>query len=374
MKRYALFSYFGSFSHINAAVRHQLDKSFPDLEIISVDLAEEFEPSLFRPSVYIGAAQAISMYGRSVLSHQVGFRSSIGRTPAHFRAITRYLQTRIGWRYSELAFTFQTQALHDGSLPAVPHFLYTDHTHLANLAYPAFKKRRLLNAYLPMEQALYRHSDAVFVMSRNIERSLVEQYGIPPTKIHNVLAGPNVKTLDAPTDVSRYARKRILFNGVEWERKGGWELLRAFQTVRSYHPQATLTIIGSSLGTRFEGVTFWGRVPIETIGQHLCEASLFCMPTRIEPFGIAFLEAMHHGLPIVATNVGALPDFVSQGVNGYLVDSGNSQALAARLVELLDDPHIMRQFGMASLKLAQPYDWNRVGQRIEKVVRGVPTD
>jgi len=62
-----------------------------------------------------------------------------------------------------------------------------------------------------------------------------------------------------------------------------------------------------------------------------------------------FLEAFSHGLPIVATNIGAIPDFVQNGRSGYLVDSNDVEQLANRLGELLGDPdrHIRRSWPRA---------------------------
>jgi glycosyltransferase involved in cell wall biosynthesis len=89
------------------------------------------------------------------------------------------------------------------------------------------------------------------------------------------------------------------------------------------------------------------------------------VPTRLEPFGIAFLEAMLHRLPVVATTEGALPDMVNDGVTGRLVPPGGVEQLAEALIELLGDPARCRQLGEAGHRLARErYTWPAVGARL----------
>jgi glycosyltransferase involved in cell wall biosynthesis len=112
-----------------------------------------------------------------------------------------------------------------------------------------------------------------------------------------------------------------------------------------------------------------GRIPLAQVGDYYRRASIFCLPTKLEPFGIVFLEAFSYKLPIVATNVGAIPDFVVPGENGYLVVSGESKTLAAALLELLDDPEQCRTFGEKGYKLVQEnYTWDKVGSRMREQI------
>jgi glycosyltransferase involved in cell wall biosynthesis len=64
------------------------------------------------------------------------------------------------------------------------------------------------------------------------------------------------------------------------------------------------------------------------------------MPSLAEGFGLAVLEALHCGTPVVASNVGGIPDFVVNGRNGFLVEPRNSEQLADRLSLLIDDEQV----------------------------------
>jgi glycosyltransferase involved in cell wall biosynthesis len=112
-----------------------------------------------------------------------------------------------------------------------------------------------------------------------------------------------------------------------------------------------------------------GRVPVEAVNQYYAAASIFCMPTHHEPFGIAFIEALSHALPIVATDIGAIPDFVVPGKNGYLIKPGDVRALAGALSDLLGHPQRCRDFGAASYQIAKDrYTWEKVGAAIRENV------
>jgi glycosyltransferase involved in cell wall biosynthesis len=78
-----------------------------------------------------------------------------------------------------------------------------------------------------------------------------------------------------------------------------------------------------------------------------------------------FLEAFAHGLPIVATNIGAIPDFVEQGRSGYMVDCNDAAQLANRLNELLADPARCAAFGIRGQALiGDRYTWAATTERL----------
>src|SRR5690606_13395744 len=114
-------------------------------------------------------------------------------------------------------FSFQLQSLFDASLPGLPHYVYTDHTHLANLEYPQFDRRKLHTpAWIKLEKSVYDNARRVFTRSTNILRSLVRDYGCPPEKLKCVYVGVNVKTSDLAKAEKGIEGKNILFVGLDW--------------------------------------------------------------------------------------------------------------------------------------------------------------
>ena len=166
-------------------------------------------------------------------------------------------------------------------------------------------------------------------------------------------------------DRGRFHAKNILFVGVDWERKGGPVLLEAFRSLRETHPDAVLTIVGCAPPIHQAGVHVVGRVPLTDVPGYYRTASIFCLPTLNEPFGLVFLEAFSYGLPIVATRIGAIGEIVQDGESGYLVAPQNADELADRLKRLLDDPSLCERFGSRGRDwVGRRYSWDATGGRI----------
>ncbi|HEX3847842.1 MAG TPA: glycosyltransferase family 4 protein [Steroidobacteraceae bacterium] len=305
-------------------------------------------------------------YGGRIARGGASIRDAYFWTTYLFRRIHRAMREVID--PARHVFSFQTQSMYDTSVPGVPHFLYTDHTHLSNLRSEFFDRRNLRPPrWLALERTIYDNAARVFTRSHNVREDLLDQYGLPPVKVACVYAGANVNVPDRVELVNDdYANQRILFVGGDWERKGGPDLVQAFQRVLRVFPQAHLTIAGARPElTALPNCTVVGAVPLGELGAYFARSSIFCVPTRLEPFGIAFLEAMLHRLPVVATTEGALPDMVNDGVTGRLVPPGGVEQLAEALIELLGDPARCRQLGEAGHRLARErYTWPAVGARL----------
>jgi len=219
---------------------------------------------------------------------------------------------------------------------------------------------------LALERTVYENATVVFTRSTDVAADLTRFYNIPASKVECVYAGSNVDVSHCnPPNNAGYGNQRILFVGVDWKRKGGPELLDAFADVLHRYPNAHLTIAGADVRVDLPNCTVLGHVSAQQLAPHYAQASIFCLPTRLEPFGIAFVEAMMHRLPVVATRLGAIPDMVEDGVNGYLVSPGDPRALAQALCKLLADPaHCQARGGRSYEKAIELYTWPRTGQRM----------
>jgi glycosyltransferase involved in cell wall biosynthesis len=363
VKRKIAFVKSGSFSHINESVRLQLKKRFPDNEVVVRDVRD-----IVRGSVAALArcfASAVAAYGLPRLVRRGDPLDCLIQSPGGFAVIRDRMRREV--TVSDFAFTFQTQSMWDASVPDVPHFVYTDNTELAPLQSASFDRSDLLGDWwLPFERQIYRHAARVFTMSSNVSRSLLSDYGVDKSAARCVFAGSNATVAaESAAGPERHNRRAILFVGVEWERKGGPELVQAFGSLLRKHPDATLTIAGCRPSVQLPNCRVLGRVPLNEVPALYDAASVFCLPTRNEPFGIAFVEAMHHGLPLVGTDIGAIPDFIIPEENGLLVPVRDPDALMRALDRLLAAPEERKRMGARSALLAQErYTWERVGERL----------
>ncbi len=360
----------GSFSHINQSVARELVKVFPEFEVEVIDVNRDILNSngASKLSVMLGASLAgISEYGSRAIGKPGNLLKVAKKTGYFTETVSRMISSHIQKKGIEnYAFTFQMQSLFNAAVPGLPNFIYTDHTHHASRYYPGFKEGELNSDHWQnTEYRMYQQATRVFTMSSHVSNSLKEFYHCSEDKVSCVFAGTNAKVDKGPFNASRYARKNILFVGVDWERKGGPQLAKAFEKVLETHPDATLTVIGCSPDINIPNCEIKGRIPLEEVKEYYKQATLFCMPTRKEPFGVVFLEAMHYQLPVVTSNIGATNDLVTNGQNGYKLDVDDVEGMARRLSELVGDPRKCAEFGACGYRLVKEnYSWEAAVQKI----------
>ncbi|MGH2389659.1 MAG: glycosyltransferase, partial [Chloroflexota bacterium] len=111
-------------------------------------------------------------------------------------------------------------------------------------------------------------------------------------------------------------------------------------------------------------VRFLGAVPRKDVIALYAASDLCVVPSRHESFGLVALEAMAAGLPVVATRTGGLQVTVEDGVNGYLVDIDDTEALAERLLLLWASPALRRELGARGARIAGRYAWPLIAKRM----------
>jgi glycosyltransferase involved in cell wall biosynthesis len=160
------------------------------------------------------------------------------------------------------------------------------------------------------------------------------------------------------------------------------ELVQAFARVDD--PRARLVLYGDA-GDRAQlerrsaelgvasRVRFPGKLAHEQIPAALARLDVFALPSIVpEAFGVAAVEAAAVGRPVVASQVGGLPEVVRDGETGFLVPPGDATALADRLRTLAADPALRARMGAAGRELvASRYDWRENARRMEALYRAL---
>ncbi len=354
----------GSFSGSNGRTRCELERNFPEFELEEIDVGLDLLKR--NPHVMlINWLWVFALYGWAILRHRRPVSPCFYYTPYIFRQIRRLLLARLAGRRGEFAFTVSTQSIFDAHLPGVPHFIYTDHTHLANLRSPTFSRAFLATPqWIALEREVYQRATRIFVMGENTRASLIGEYGCEPGRVRCVYAGCHIDTTPVALENGGYANRTVLFVGIDWERKGGPELLQAFGRVLARLPDARLRIVGAAPKISHPQIEVLGRVPLPRVKQLISQASVLCLPSRFEPFGIAVIEAFAMKVPAVVTRVGALEYLVADGETGRVVPPGDIPALADALTELLSDPEKCRRFGETAHRFAtEHFTWEAVGKK-----------
>lgn len=118
-----------------------------------------------------------------------------------------------------------------------------------------------------------------------------------------------------------------------------------------------------------ERVRFLGR--IDEIVPLLSVSDLMLMPSNVESFGLAALEAMACGVPVVATDAGGFPEFIENGRHGYLCRPGDVETMTLWAVELLSDGARLEAFAAASVQQARRFETALLVDRYEAFYRGL---
>ncbi|MHB1169048.1 MAG: glycosyltransferase family 4 protein [Longimicrobiales bacterium] len=230
---------------------------------------------------------------------------------------------------------------------------------------------------LERERYAYTNAAVIFTMSERLRQSFIQDFGVPSERVHTVYGGPNFSVDEVvPSELNERSGHVVLYVGRDFDRKGGRFLLDAFRRVRERFTDAELIVVGPDRPQHVPpGVTWLGfldrRVPdhLEMLVSAYRRATLFCLPTLFEPFGVSYLEAMVYGLPCIGTDVMAVPEIIQPDRTGHIVPPGDVDALAYRMEQLFADPMGAYGMGMAGRARAlSTFTWEAT---VDRMMNGI---
>lgn len=235
-----------------------------------------------------------------------------------------------------------------------------------------FPEREVLR-WFDRQAASSRAADACCTSTEWAARSLVEDYGVQPARVRAVGIGhrPRHRVDRGDRD---WTTPRYLFVGVDWARKNGDSVLKAFQDVRRELPGATLDVVGQHPPLDEPGVTGHGYLRRDdphsqaVLDGLFSRATAFVLPSRFDPAGIVYLEAASAGLPVIATTEGGAAELL--GSAAITVHPDDLAALTGAM-RRLSDPATVRAMGAEAARRAEDSSWSHVAARILNVLRSV---
>jgi glycosyltransferase involved in cell wall biosynthesis len=272
-----------------------------------------------------------------------------------------------------------------GVLPELAADLHVDHPLIALVHHPLALEAGIPAAeaqnFRRQERAALAFADNVIVTSPSTGRLLVGDYGVAPDDITVALPGSEPKV---PARGSTDGSVALLAVGSLVRRKGydllvaaladltdlPWRLTIAGDRTRSPATAAALDadILRHGLGER---IAVLGAVSDAHLAELHANADLFVLPSRFEGYGIAFAEAIAHGLPVVGTTAGAIPDTVPEGA-GILVPPDDAAALANALRRLIADGRARETLAVAARAAAARLPtWRQSAQEFARAIEAL---
>jgi phosphatidylinositol alpha-1,6-mannosyltransferase len=242
--------------------------------------------------------------------------------------------------------------------------------------------RFLLSVQARWERRNVERADLVVVTSRYSADVAQREYGVP---LERLAVMPEPIDLEVWDDQFWRAPRRarngpvVLSVARMYPRKRLSDLLHAAAILRARVPGIQVRIVGrgpeweavsrlhAALGLG-DSVALLGDLTRERLAEEYVNASVFCLPSVQEGFGIVFLEAMAAELPVVACRIAAIPEVVLDGTTGLLVGPRDPGALAEALERLIGEPALARRLGQEGRRRALGFSPRAVAERFLSAV------
>lgn len=237
-------------------------------------------------------------------------------------------------------------------------------------------RRRIRNEASKLLTRLQQHYANILLLSRPSAKSRVLS--------HRHRSGSTTPVLPYGIDLAMFPEQpfaedfsTILYLGGLDKRKGIFILLEAFEKVAHALPHARLLLAGEgrdrsqAMAVREKSpyrdrIVFLGEIARQQVPALLAQATLLCLPSYGEPYGMSLVEAMATGRPVVATNCGGPADLIDPR-GGILVPVGDAPTLATALESILRSPETARSMGAFNRQKVTAYDWPLVIAQLEAV-------
>jgi phosphatidylinositol alpha-1,6-mannosyltransferase len=231
---------------------------------------------------------------------------------------------------------------------------------------------------------VYNAASTIIANSRNT-RSLLQNIGVSPTKIHVIHPGVNFRHFHNGQQSSQMVRAKyhlgdaplLLTVGRLQRRKGHDMVIRAMPLIKAKCPRAIYLIVGEGEELAYlqslvdeigvtDSVIFTGCVPDDELQGYYAACEVFIMPNReiqgdIEGFGMVYLEASAAGKPVIGGRSGGTSEAILDGITGLRVDGTSVEEIAHAVIALLNDSDTSRTMGEGGrLWVAQNFTWESI--------------
>ena len=223
-------------------------------------------------------------------------------------------------------------------------------------------------------------ADLITCVSEHEKEMLVSEIGVNEDNIKIIYNGINWEDWAEIPDDRKFRNKFpqvserfVLFAGRLATNKGIPDLIEAMKLEGSQRFDLVVMGADMGLGADLDQLSVSKNVKMHRIGHvddelyrsALSAAELLVLPSEYEAFGIVLLEAAAAHTPIVATNVGGIPEAMSESNNGLLVDYNDPEALSKAIFLVLDDDSLRKEMGVFGREFSKNFSWTKIIKSVE---------
>jgi len=260
-------------------------------------------------------------------------------------------------------------------------WVITPHFHPSWSMWGGSKRKTLREFYdTVIGKGTLEAADLITCVSKHERDMLVSEIGLKEDNIKIIYNGINWADWSSVPNKEVFRKqyptvseKFVLFAGRLATNKGLSDLISAMQLIDKKSVDLVITGADMGLGKQLEkeasdkGVTMHrlGHIDDETYRSVLSAAEMLVLPSEYEAFGIVLLEAAAAKTAVIGTNVGGIPEAMSPGNNGLIVEYNDVNNLAKSIAILLEDEKMSKEMGNSGREWAKNFSWESIVKEIE---------
>ena len=235
----------------------------------------------------------------------------------------------------------------------------------------------LLELKKKIQLNVYEKASGIFVASDWIAEN-IKSYISDPEKVYSVGLGHRYLPIDLTDEIlkKRFENPTILFIGLNPFMKGLRLMFKAYKIVHKIIPDAKFIFISNFKSLpqkewmeikKNKKIKLLNPIPAEILKDFYYNSTIFAVPSIFDAWGKVFFEAMAFGLPVIGGNCCAMPEFIINGYNGYVVDH-EPEEIAEKICSLFNSFENYKKYSKNALNISEKFKWDDVVKKILKII------
>ena len=266
-------------------------------------------------------------------------------------------------------------------------WVITPHFHPSWSMWGGAKRKTLREFYdTVVGKGTMEAADLITCVSKHEKEMLVSEIGLSDDNIKIIYNGINWKDWEVLPDKNIFRKaypevseRFVLFAGRLATNKGLSDLISAMKIINNESIDLVITGADMGLGKQLEREASdkcvkmhrLGHIDDATYRSVLAAAEMLILPSEYEAFGIVLLEAAAAETAVIGTNVGGIPEAMSPGKNGLIVEYNDIDNLSKSINILLEDEKLCKEMGLAGRDWAKNFSWESIVKELEQEYRSI---